>query len=214
MSGLVLDHLTIRRDGQAMLSLDLTVPPGSVVTLMGPSGVGKSTLVAAIAGFLEPPFTLEGHITCDGIDLAGLAPQARRLGVMFQDALLFPHLSVGGNIAYGLPPGGSRAERKRRVADLLDQAGLPGFADRDPARLSGGERARVALMRLLAAEPRALLLDEPFSRLDPPLRRTIRALTFGLARERGLPTLLVTHDGGDAEDAGGPVIHLQSLLDF
>lgn len=214
MSGLRLEGLTVLRQGRPMLAVDLDIPPGTVTTVMGPSGIGKSTLIAAIGGFLEPPFLSQGRVLCNGTDITMLPPHERRLGIMFQDALLFPHLSVGGNIAFGLTPGGSRRDRRRRVADLLAQAGLAGFEHRDPAGLSGGEKARVALMRMLAAEPRALLLDEPFSRLDPPLRRVVRDLTFSLVRERAIPALLVSHDVADAHAAGGPVMHLTSLLDF
>ncbi|MBX6323192.1 MAG: ATP-binding cassette domain-containing protein, partial [Rhodospirillaceae bacterium] len=120
----------------------------------------------------------------------------------------FPHLSVGGNLAFGLPPGVPRAERRRRVEAALASAGLAGMAARDPATLSGGQRSRVALLRALLSEPRALLLDEPFNRLDASLRADFRRLVFDHGRERRLPTLLVTHDPADAAAAGGPVIEL------
>jgi putative thiamine transport system ATP-binding protein len=172
---------------------------------MGPSGSGKSTLLAAIVGLLDPAFTLEGRIRLGDDDLGSLPPERRRIGLLFQDPLLFPHLSVAGNLLFGMKPGPDRATRRRRVAEALARAGLEGFAERDPATLSGGQQARVALLRTLLAEPRALLLDEPFAKLDTQRRAEIRRLVFGEVQARGLPTLLVTHDRADAEAAGGPV---------
>lgn len=188
--------------------LDLTVHPGEVVTVMGPSGCGKSTLLSYICGTLAPAFQAEGAVRLRGRDLAGLPLERRRVGILFQDALLFPHLSVAGNLAFGLPSGLSRRERQRRVADALLDAELAGLGGRDPATLSGGQRARVALLRTLLSEPEALLLDEPFSKLDAELRARMRTFVFEHARQRGLPTLLVTHDPADAQAAGGPVITL------
>ncbi|MCR8546746.1 ATP-binding cassette domain-containing protein [Salipiger sp. P9] len=207
--GLVLEDLRIALGGRVMVALDAAVAPGSVLTVMGPSGSGKSTLLAAITGTLAPQFTLMGRILLDGRDITALPPEQRRTGILFQDELLFPHLSVGGNLAFGLPPSvRGRAARRARIAEALDEIGLAGFAPRDPATLSGGQKARVALMRTLLAAPRALLLDEPFSRLDAELRGQIRALVFERARTQGLPVLLVTHDRADAEAAGGRVIRL------
>ena len=141
--------------------------------------------------------------------IEGLPPERRRLGILFQDDMLFPHLSVGENLAFALPRAVQpRRERRARVAAALREAGLEGFAERDPATLSGGQRARVALMRTLLAEPRALLLDEPFNKLDQDLRERVRRFVFDHARRSALPTLLVTHDPADAEAAGGPVVSL------
>lgn len=199
--GLTLD-LTIRRGAERLLTLAHHIAPGGALTVMGPSGSGKSTLLAAITGTLAPAFTLKGEITLNGRDLTHLPLHARRVGLMFQDALLFPHLSVGANLAFGLAPGGTQAARRARIDAALAEIGLPGFAARDPATLSGGQAARVALMRTLLSEPQALLLDEPFSRLDTALRAQIRDMTFAFAEKRGLPTLLVTHD---PDDTRGPV---------
>ncbi|SFZ84338.1 putative thiamine transport system ATP-binding protein [Devosia enhydra] len=213
-SGLRIEGLVVTLSGAPLVGLDARIAPGEVLTLMGPSGVGKSSLLLAMAGFLQPPLATTGRVMVGDLDLMGERAETRRLGLVFQDALLFPHLSVGGNIAFGMAPGGGRKDRHARVEALLDRAGLPGFSRRDPATLSGGERARVALLRAVAAGPRALLLDEPFSRLDPARRADIRAFTFGLAAERGLPTLLVTHDMADAEAAAGPVTHLDGFRKF
>lgn len=208
MKGLALAGVQIGLAGRTLLGpLDLAVAPGEVTTVMGSSGSGKSTLLAFVAGFLQPPFTARGSVRIDGEDITALPPERRRAGLMFQDAMLFPHLSVGGNLAFGLDAAvKGRAQRRHAVEAALVQAGLAGFADRDPATLSGGQRTRVALLRCLLARPRMLLLDEPFSALDAPLRAEIRAFVFGHARERKLPTLLVTHDEADAAEAGGPVV--------
>lgn len=203
-AALVLHALRVTLQDKAVVQLDATVPPGEVLTLMGPSGSGKSTALAAMIGTLAPPFRQAGRIWLAGKDITALPTHARRIGLMFQDDLLFPHLSVGGNLAFALPP--TVRHRAQTVAQALKDAGLPGFADRDPASLSGGQRARVALMRTLLAEPRALLLDEPFSRLDAGLRTQVRAFVFDQARARGLPVVLVTHDVEDARAAGGRVL--------
>jgi len=138
-----------------------------------------------------------------------LVGEARGIGMMFQDAVMFGHLSVGDNLAFGLTAAlRGRAARRAAVEAALQTAGLAGFYNRDPATLSGGQRARAALMRTLLAEPQALLLDEPFSRLDAGLRAEIRSFVFDHARARALPVLLVTHDGEDAAAAAGPVVQL------
>jgi putative thiamine transport system ATP-binding protein len=208
---LQIEALTISpRGGPALFApLTLTVAPAAVVTVMGPSGVGKSTLLDAIAGHLAQGFVQSGRIWLGGRDLTTLPAEARGIGMMFQDAVMFGHLSVGDNLAFGLTAAlRGRASRRAAVEAALQTAGLAGFYNRDPATLSGGQRARAALMRTLLAEPQALLLDEPFSRLDAGLRAEIRSFVFDHARARGLPVLLVTHDGEDAAAAAGPVVQL------
>jgi putative thiamine transport system ATP-binding protein len=187
------------------LTLDAHVPTGQVLTVMGPSGSGKSTLLAALIGALPAAFTLSGRVLLNDQDITTLPTAQRRIGILFQDAVLFPHLSVAQNLGFGLRPGGSRVDRQARVEAALDRMGLSGFGPRDPASLSGGQRARVALARTLMAEPLALLLDEPFSKLDQTLRAQIRDLVF--AETRNLPVILVTHDPEDARAAGGPVVN-------
>lgn len=207
--GLELRDVRIALDGRELVTVDLTIAPGEVVTLMGPSGAGKSSLLGHICGTLPDAFDVSGQVVLDGVALDGLPPQERHVGILFQDDLLFPHLSVGGNLAFALPPSiKGRANRRERVEKALESADMEGFADRDPATLSGGQRARVALMRVLLSEPCALLLDEPFSKLDSGLRDQIRTFVFDLARKNGLPTLMVTHDPEDGEAAGGRVIKL------
>jgi putative thiamine transport system ATP-binding protein len=205
--GLRLESVSLSLEGRRLIGpLDLEVPPGEIVTLMGRSGSGKSSLLAFICGTLDPAFATAGRILLDGRDIGGLAPERRRLGILFQDDLLFPHLSVGGNLSFALPAGLPGRERRARVAAALAESGLAGLEARDPATLSGGQRARVALLRMLLSEPRALLLDEPFGGLDESLRQHFRDLVFRRARECALPTLLVTHDRADAAAASGKIV--------
>ena len=206
--GLTLQDLAVTLDGKAMLRLSAHVPPGEVLSVMGPSGAGKSTLLAAVMGTLAPPFAVTGRVLLDGRDLTHLPPEARGIGILFQDPLLFAHLSVGANLAFGLPRTVRGRDRAKAVDAALQEVGLEGFAPRDPATLSGGQRVRVALMRTLLAAPGALLLDEPFSSLDADRRAQIRALVFDRARAAGLPVLMVTHDPQDAGAAGGSVLRL------
>ena len=209
--GLILANVAISKGSTPLLSVSTHVAPGDVLSIMGPSGVGKSTLLAFITGTLAPDFTATGAIELDGADITNAPAHQRRVGILFQDDLLFPHLSVGENLAFGLRPGGSRGERQAKIADALTEVGLEGFADRDPATLSGGQKARVALMRMLLSDPCALLLDEPFSRLDTALRAQVRALVFARAKARALPVLMVTHDAEDAAAAGGEIITLAPI---
>lgn len=208
-TGLTLQNVVIRRGDRTLVSISDHVAPGEILTVMGPSGSGKSTLLSYIIGTLDAGFAAEGRLVLNGTDITELASEARRVGILFQDELLFPHLSVGENLAFGLRASvkGRRARMDKIRAALAD-IGLAGFADRDPETLSGGQKARVALMRMLLSGPNALLLDEPFSRLDAERRDQIRKLVFDQARAQGLPVLLVTHDQADADAAGGRVHRL------
>jgi putative thiamine transport system ATP-binding protein len=208
MTGVLhLDHLRVWRGDTPLVDLNLRVDPGTVLTVMGPSGSGKSTALAAILGTVPPAFRDEGRIMLDGRDITHLPPHLRKVGLLFQDDVLFPHLSVGANLAFGIPPVTRGGQARRALVETaLESAGLSGFADRDPATLSGGQRARVALMRTLLAEPCALLLDEPFSRLDADLRGQMRGFVFDRIRKAGLAAILVTHDPEDARAAGGPIV--------
>ncbi|ETX13805.1 ABC transporter ATP-binding protein [Roseivivax halodurans JCM 10272] len=206
---LTLRDVCILKEGMPLIEVDRSIAPGEVLTVMGPSGVGKSTLLAFLTGTLPRGFSGMGRIILGDEDVTDAPPHMRRMGILFQNDLLFPHMSVGGNAAFGLDPGGSRAARRDRVAEALADVGLADFEDRDPATLSGGQKARVSLVRMLLSEPRALLLDEAFSGLDAALRQQIRDLVFGRARARGLPVVMVTHDAEDACAAGGPVYELE-----
>lgn len=205
-----LDAVRIGLGGRELIApLDLVVASGEQVTVMGPSGCGKSTLLAYVSGTLDPVFRASGRIVIGDTDVTALPPERRRIGIQFQDDLLFPHLSVGENLAFALMATvRGKRERHARVQQALVEAELDGFVDRDPATLSGGQRARVALMRTLLSEPKVLLLDEPFNKLDAQLRNDFRRFVFEHAAARGLPTLLVTHDAADAAAAGGRVILL------
>ncbi|OSZ73443.1 ATP-binding cassette domain-containing protein [Hydrogenophaga sp. IBVHS1] len=188
------------RDRTLVEGLMLDVAPGKVLTLMGPSGCGKSSVLAAIAGTLDTQaLRFEGRVQLDGRDIGALPTSQRGVGLLFQDDLLFAHMTVGENLLFAVPPG-PKAERHAEVERALSEAGLAGYGARDPATLSGGQRARVALMRALLARPRALLLDEPFSRLDAALREQFRAFVFDHLRDMGIPAVLVTHDAADVAD--------------
>lgn len=201
--------LTLYLDDQPLLTLPpLTVAPGEVLTLMGPSGCGKSSLLAALAGVLPPggPIRLAGEIRLGERLLTPLAPQARRIGMLFQDDLLFAHLTVAENLMFGMPAHlRGMATRRACALEALAEVGLEGQADKLPGQLSGGQKARVSLLRALLAEPEALLLDEPFSRLDKPLRAAFRTLVFERLKALGIPALLVSHD---EEDAPGAILTL------
>lgn len=185
--------------GVLLRGLHLVVDAGHVHTLMGPSGCGKSSLLAAVCGTLPAALQFEGSVTLNQRRIDTLATQARRVGILFQEDLLFAHLSVRENLLFAVRSG-PQGQREAAVAQALTDVEMTGFDHADPATLSGGQRARIALARALLARPEALLLDEPFSRLDAGLRGRMRALVFGLVAARAIPALLVTHDPSDVAD--------------
>ena len=178
--------------------LSLRIDRGETVALLGPSGCGKTTLLRLIAGFEAPD---AGSVVVAGRTVSGpstfVAPEDRRIGFVFQDYALFPHLDVVGNVAFGLG-GRSRRERRERAREVLDLVGLTVFARRFPGQLSGGQQQRVALARALAPEPDLILLDEPFSNLDAALRAGTREEVRQILERSGATTLLVTHDQEEA----------------
>jgi iron(III) transport system ATP-binding protein len=179
--------------------VSLTVRKGEFFAFLGPSGSGKTTLLRLIAGFGQPE---QGRIMIGGRDATRLAPWDRNVGLVFQSYALWPHMTVGENVAFGLEQRRvGRAERDRRVRAALDLVGLAQFIDRRPAQLSGGQQQRVAIARTLAIEPDVLLLDEPLSNLDAGLRAGVRAELVELQRRLGLTTILVTHDQEEANAA-------------
>ena len=195
--GLHVDRLTVRFGSTvAVNGVSIDVARGSVLALVGPSGCGKSTLLRSVAGLVEPD---EGSISWDGTNLTPMPTHERDFGLMFQDHALFGHRSVADNVGFGLKMAGvERAERVRRVDQLLELVGLDGFGPRSIEGLSGGEAQRVALARALAPEPRLLLLDEPLASLDRARRVELNAELARLLRELNQTAIYVTHDQEEA----------------
>ena len=207
--GLRLDGVRIALGPRELIAISHDVAPGEVLTVMGPSGSGKSTLLAYVGGFLDKAFTASGCVLSGDLDLTALPPRERHVGILFQDPLLFPHMSVAGNLLFAIPQQvKGRLARKAIAEEALAGVDLADMGARDPDTLSGGQKARVALARVLVSAPRALLLDEPFSKLDADLRHQMRQLVFAKARDSGLPVILVTHDEADATAAGGAIIRI------
>ena len=197
MSGLTLQNVT-KQFGTftAVRNVALTVPHGTFVCLLGPSGCGKTTLMRMVAGLDLPT---EGEIRLDGKDITNVPTHKRDLGMVFQSLALFPHLTVGENIAYSLRiRGAGKDEQKKRVDELLSMIHLSGYADRPVAKLSGGQRQRVAIARALAISPKLFLLDEPLSALDAKLREAMQVELRQLQQRLGITTIVVTHDQREA----------------
>lgn len=195
--------------------VSLSVANGQIATLMGASGSGKSSILAAIAGTLSESLTFNGAVNLNGQRVDDLPTSQRNIGLLFQDDLLFAHMTVFENLLFAVPKGENGGEKKARhawVNQALQEADLVGFGERDPATLSGGQRARVALMRALLAKPQALLLDEPFSKLDAALRERFKEFVFNHVRARNIPVLMVTHDRADVADTH-LVVELPSMVD-
>lgn len=190
--------------------LNLHIAAGETVALMGASGSGKSTLLAWLCGVLDPAFNATGELYVKQQRIEHLPCEQRQVGLLFQDTLLFPHLSVGENLMFGVPANVKKSERRTRAEQALAEAGLADYFSHHPATLSGGQAARVSLMRTLLSEPQALLLDEPYSRLDQTLRAQFRAFVLEHTAAKQLPTLIVTHDPEDVP----PGSRCLSMTDF
>ena len=206
-SSLEIKNCELYRQHEQLLSLNEQVKGGEILTIMGPSGSGKSSLLNWLTGTLPSGFSANGEVWLNGKNINNLPAHLRHIGVLYQDALLFSHLSVSGNIAFAMPKG-NKKQRLEKIEHALEQVGLKGMANRHPDNLSGGQQARVALLRMLLSEPKAILLDEPFSKLDTQLRVDTRELVFNQIREHKLPAIMVTHDHSDAEAANGKLITL------
>jgi len=206
-SSLEIKNCQLYRQNQQLLSLNELVKGGEILTIMGPSGSGKSSLLNWLTGTLPTGFRANGEVWLNGENINNLPAHLRHIGVLYQDPLLFSHLSVSGNIAFAMPKG-NKKQRLEKIEHALEQVGLKGMANRHPDNLSGGQQARVALLRMLLSEPKAILLDEPFSKLDTQLRVDTRELVFSQIREHKLPAIMVTHDHSDAEAANGKLITL------
>jgi thiamine transport system ATP-binding protein len=202
--------LSLGHEGRAfMRGIDLEVGSGEIVAVLGPSGSGKSTLLGEIAGVLPVP---HGRVLVDGRDVTRAPIHERGVGLLFQEPLLFPHLDVADNIAYGLRRHGwDRRRATARAQELLAWLGLDGYGPRRPDQLSGGQAQRIALARALAPQPAVLGLDEPFSALDSDLRRRLAVEVAAALRESGVAAIHVTHDAEEAQAIADRVIELPSL---
>ncbi len=198
----------VKEYGDFRLQVDFSVPREGITVLLGSSGSGKTTTLRMIGGFEVPD---RGSIVLDNQDITRVPVQHRNIGFVFQDYALFPHLTVGENVAYGLKARGlSRARRVNKVAQLLELTGLAGFDHRKITTLSGGEQQRVALARALAPDPRALLLDEPFSAVDPERREDLGSYLLDLQRKISIPMVFVTHSRQEAMSLASTIILLKN----
>ena len=201
--GLWLDGLRLEQDG-FRLSADLSLKPGQVTAVLGPSGEGKSTLLNAIAGFLTP---VAGRVVWDGQDLTQIPPGSRPISILFQDHNLFPHLTVNQNLGLGLHPSLRLTQAdKAKVEWVLDRVGLADLGDRRPGALSGGQQSRAALGRALLAERPLVLMDEPFAALGPGLKAEMLDLAVEVLGSAGRTLVMVTHDPEDARRIADAVV--------
>ena len=194
--------------------LTLTVNKTEMAIIIAPSGVGKSSLLRWIAGLETENMTAEGEVFLNDKAITHLPAEMRKIGLIFQTPLLFPHMSVGDNLGFGMAPTSRHNEggpsRKDLIAEALERAGLGGMENRDPETLSGGQKARIALLRTLLAEPQALLLDEPFSSLDGDMREQMVHLIQSESQRLNLPVLLVSHDPRDHQLGQKPPVMLKA----
>ena len=213
MKIVALESVSRSYNGERVLDdFSLEIDEGERIVILGPSGCGKTTILRLIAGFIAPDtgtVSIAGEVVSrDGRIIR--PPEERNIGMVFQDLALWPHLSVKGNIEFGLKARGlPRAERRRRVQEVLDLVGMAGFEGRGPAELSGGQQQRVALARALALEPRVLLMDEPLSSLDPELNVRLRREILGLQARLGFTMVYVTHDREEALDMATRVVSMR-----
>ncbi len=205
---LELQNIRIALPGRELVKIDsLVIKAGEAANIMGASGSGKSALLSYLCGVLPSAFTGEGRVILNGEDITNKPSHERKLGILFQSPLLFPHLTIAENLAFGIQAGIAKTEKARMINEALKLAGgIDGTLFE--STLSGGEKARIALMRVLLSSPFALLLDEAFSALDSELRQSFRKLVLDNAKKQKLPILLVTHDKEDAKAFGGKILKI------
>tara|TARA_A100001015_G_scaffold48085_1_gene53139 strand:+ start:248 stop:895 length:648 start_codon:yes stop_codon:yes gene_type:complete len=178
-------------------NLSIKIENSEILCVFGESGVGKSSLINVISGVNEENLNIEGEIKLNGIKLNNIPTEKRKIGLLLQDGTLFPHLTVEQNLLFGMNKSLNKKEKKSLILNYLDKANMSGFQDRYPNTLSGGQKARIACLRAILSEPNALLLDEPFSSLDPSQRNSFREFVVKQVKRANIPCLLVTHDEGD-----------------
>ncbi|EFV41156.1 ATP-binding component of an ABC superfamily transporter [Hafnia paralvei ATCC 29927] len=203
MSTLTLEQFQVYlHDVPLTPELNVSVAGGETLTLMGPSGCGKSSLLLALAGHAHAPISRRGKVKINGQDVTHLPAHQRKVGLLFQDDLLFPHLNVEQNLLFALPDDVARTERHSQVTQALAKIEMSEFSRRFPNELSGGQRARISLLRTLLSSPAVVALDEPFSKLDKTLRQHFRRWVFDELKQANIPALLVTHDEDDVPENG------------
>ncbi len=178
-------------------NLSIKIENSEILCVFGESGVGKSSLINVISGVNEENLKIEGEIKLNGIILNNIPTEKRKIGLLLQDGTLFPHLTVEQNLLFGMNKSLNKKEKNSLILNYLDKANMSGFQDRYPNTLSGGQKARIACLRAILSEPNALLLDEPFSSLDPSQRNSFREFVVKQVKRANIPCLLVTHDEGD-----------------
>ena len=193
-------------------NLNLKINNGNILCVFGKSGVGKSSLINVIAGTTEDNLLFEGEIILNGKILNNIAIEKRKIGLLLQDGALFPHLTVEQNIYFGMNRKLKSKEKLNVINENLKNANMEGFQNRYPHTLSGGQKARIACLRAILSEPKALLLDEPFSSLDPEHRNTFRKFVIDKVKESKIPCLLVTHDETDKKISHEKPINLNMFI--
>ena len=198
---LELKNITLKWDSPTektlIKNLSIKIENSEILCVFGESGVGKSSLINVISGVNEENLKIEGEIKLNGVILNSIPTEKRKIGLLLQDGTLFPHLTVEQNLLFGMNKSLNKKEKNSLILNYLDKANMSGFQDRYPNTLSGGQKARIACLRAILSEPNALLLDEPFSSLDPSQRNSFREFVVKQVKRANIPCLLVTHDEGD-----------------
>ncbi|ETX11622.1 ABC transporter ATPase [Marinomonas ushuaiensis DSM 15871] len=197
-------------DKTLIRDLSFDIADGQVLSIMGPSGIGKSSLLHFLSGTLSHSLTATGEAFLNDDALHTKPTEARKVGLLQQMPLLFPHMSIIENLLFAIPADVTKETRRELIRNALEKLGMSDKANAMPKELSGGQQARVALLRTLLAKPDYLLLDEPFSKLDPALRRDVRAFVLAEIRQANIPALLVTHDSEDAKAMAGKCLEIDA----